>query len=163
MIIRAFISNIINGNNTDKINIKFKEESTLSLEDKMKELKALCVYELSEDFETIFENADFSKDKKKKKGMRSPDFRFNTNIKYFNRTGEFTNILIYNKHAEFVIRNKVFEVIVKALETITDHELDVETKNLFIKFNELYEEMIDKTEIYNRILCLRFKEAEETE
>jgi hypothetical protein len=71
-------------------------------------------------FEIIFESADFSIDKKNKKGMRSPDFKVNTNIKYFNKTGEFTNILIHYKHAEYVIRNKVFEVIVKALETI-DH------------------------------------------
>jgi hypothetical protein len=159
MIVRSFISLLANGNHTERINIQFKDTKEASIEDRYKDYKALCVLDMADDLVEIFEEVEF-KDKKKKKGIRSPEFRFETSAKYFTRTPEF-NILIYNKKAEFLIRNKVFEVIIKTYETMTEVELDIETKNLFLKFNELYEGMIDRTEIYEKLLCLRFKDNEQ--
>jgi hypothetical protein len=159
MLTSSFISSLANGKHADKINIQFKETKEGTIHDRFKEYKALCVLEIAETLEDIFEEAEF-KDKKKKKGIRTPEFRFETSARYLTRTQEF-NILIYNKKAEFLIRNKIFEIIIKHLETITEHELDIETKNMFIKFNELYEAMIDRTGIYEKLLCLRFKDNEQ--
>jgi hypothetical protein len=160
MIIKAFTNLLANGSqHNDKINITFKDCRNISLENNLKEYKALCVYNMSEDVEEIFESVEFSS-KKKKKGMRPPEFRFETSAKYFTRTPEF-NVLIYNKKAEFLIRNKIFEVIVKNFETVTDHELDIDTKSLFLKFNEVYEEMVEQTGIQEKLLCLKFKEKEQ--
>jgi hypothetical protein len=160
MIINSLIYLLING--SEKITFQFKETSQdISLEQRIKNYKAFCILEMEEDIHTIFENVEF-RDKKKKKGMRTPEFKFETSAKYFTRTPEF-NVLIYNKKAEFLIRNKIFEIVIKQFETITEHELEIETVALFLRFNELYEEVIQRVNISENILTFEFKDGEQQE
>jgi hypothetical protein len=134
--------------NSSKFNIQFKDK----LNDK--EYMALCVYDvISEKREVII------KDKRKKKGIKSPDYEFDINASYFTIPQEY-EVLIYNKKAELVLRNKIFEIFIRTIEMQNDQDAEIDYKAMYNQFGQYYENIIKETGVYEKYLKLDFLEKE---
>ena len=92
-----------------KVDIRFAEKLNQD-----NEYSALCIYDISREKKEVV-----LKDKKKKKGIKSPDYDFDINAGFFTIPSNL-NILIYNKKAELVVRNKIFEVFIRYIEMLYD-------------------------------------------
>ena len=138
--------------NNDKINILFKEKNQIE------NYKGLCLFNFPND--EVIEY--MSKDKKKKKGIKPLEYTFDFNAKLFSKTQD-SNVLIYNKKAEFIVRNKVLEVFMRTIEIIYDEELDIDLKNIYTDFGYLYDEYIKSTGIYEKYTIIDFYDKETAE
>ncbi len=156
MLIKAAFNIIDKGANGNKINIQFKQPSELSklnFIDAIKTYQAFCKYDLSEPADQILENCDYVKGNGKRP-VRAPDLGDDLKLsKPMQKTADH-NILIYDKVGEFNIRNKILESCIRVMQS------EVETKPIFIAFNELYEEFVDTTEIEEAIQCYSFDQSE---
>jgi len=85
----------------------------------------------------IIETAEFYKDTKKKRPINLPIFDKDLiAAKIFASSAE-TNVLIYDKNAEFIIRNKILETFLRLSQN------EVDSKAIFKQFNEKYDYFID--------------------
>jgi hypothetical protein len=157
-IIQALCSLLEKGMNLDKINFIFRpplsisnNQEQLTLPDYSKKYVALCIQELSEHYDDILNNVEFVKDKKKKP-IKVPEFDNDIKIsRYFQRTDDIKDVLIYDKYAEFVIRNKVLENCLKILS------VDFESKQIFKTFNEMYEQELGEIVKFENMHIFSYK------
>lgn len=142
------------GNNIDKINFIFKQREDgqplqiIDLEEmkaRILKYQAFCVYSLPDSSNNIIDTTDFTKDTKKKKPVKAPEFSMDLKTAKLYQKNSEHNIIIYDKTAEFIVRNKILEESIR----IYNHEL--ETKAIFRQFNEMYENIIDSMQIYDII------------
>lgn len=127
----------------DKINIIFKPPQSDYLE-RIRSFSAFCIYELRDNPVLIIETADTVKDKKKK-SIKVPEIPHDLKkSKLFARTPE-CNVMIYDKTAEFVVRNKI---LTECLRTINP---EIDNKPIFKQFNEIYENMVNTSKISQEI------------
>lgn len=110
--------------------------------------EALCILELHEPYGTALENADFTRGDKKKKNIKCPDFSFDTTPKLYQSTEEH-KVIIYDKKAEFIMRNKVFESCLRVFNS--KYNLEFDSRTVFKQLNDLYEEVVDITPISSLI------------
>lgn len=153
LIVKSLCLMIERGVCINKINFVFKSPSNKVFEDDIKKYQAFCKYDLNDDYTTILENSDFTKDHKKKP-VKVPEFEEDLKTsKYFQKTVDH-NILIYDKVAEFIIRNKILE---SAIRTIHN---DIDTKPIFKTFNEAYEQVVSTSLIESTIQSYSIKPSE---
>jgi hypothetical protein len=142
------------GNNIDKINFIFKQREEAQplqhigieeLRERFNKYQAFCVYSLPDSTNNIIDTTDFTKDTKKKKPIKAPEFNMDMKTAKLYQKNSEHNILIYDKTAEFIVRNKILEESIR----IYNHEL--ETKAIFKQFNELYEDVMESMQIYDFI------------
>ena len=148
-IVLKCLINLIEKNN-EKVNIVFKENNMIE------NYKALCLFNFPND-EVIEYN---SKDKKKKKGIKPLEYTFDINAKLFSKTQD-ANVLIYNKKAEFIVRNKVLELFMRSIEIIYDEELDIDLKKIYTEFGKAYDDIIISTGIYEKYTIVDFYDKSE--
>lgn len=152
-IIKLSCSMIEKGINIDKINFVFKSYSNndKSFDERISRYQAFCVFDMNERFEDILDSTDYIRDMKRKKPLKSPEFDNELKVaKLFQPHAELP-VLIYNKTAEFIIRNKILESCLRCINS------DMETKPIFKLFNDLYEKSIISLDLMNKIQSYSFK------
>ena len=103
----------------------------------------------------------------KKKNVPAPDLDNDfIQVKAYQNNPETHNVLLYDRVAEFCLRNKVFECALAHFTYITSIEND--SAEQFKNFNETYDEYIDNSQISNTIQVYHYlpekeKEPEEEE
>jgi hypothetical protein len=145
------------GNNINKINFVFKNSNdNKEFDEKIKNYQAFCCFELIEPCDIILDTVDYIKDNNKKKPVKSPDFRNELKVSRFFQRVPDHNILIYDKNGEFIIRNKILECCIRAIQN------EIEPKIIYKSFNELYDEYTSKctSKIENLIQTYSFKAVE---
>lgn len=139
MIIKSLCFLCEKGTWIDKINLIFKKSySNPNFENKISSYQAYCKLNMNESPEEIMEVVNFVRESKKK--LKIPEFDEEITIsRYFTKTADH-NILIYDKNAEFIIRNKLFEMCLRTIN------FDVDMRQAFITFNKQYDELILKAD-----------------
>lgn len=159
LIIKGLCSLIEKGISIDKINFIFKNSNeiiNIPYEEKIQSYQAFCQYNPNEDILNTLETVDYIKDSKKKKPIKAPEFDNEfKNSKYFNKTPDH-NVLIYDKIAEIVVRNKILENCIKSINT------EIDTKPIFKRVNEVYDELLSTSDIYNMIQFYSYQPNEFT-
>jgi len=139
-IIKSLLSMLEKAQNADKMTFIFRPKHNITIEEKLKGYESIFIYNMAETWEEILDITEYTRDPKKKKAIKIPNF-FGEQLvsKYMQKTPEH-NILIYDKHAEFYIRNKILENILKTIYSRFEIN-DIDSRKEFSKFNELYEEI----------------------
>ena len=162
--IKNIMQMVEKGQNVDRIQFMFQKTDT-SLTEKLKSYEAILTYEMTEDWNDLLESTEYLRDPKKKKAMRLPNFMTETSAaKFMQKTPEH-NILIYNKYGEFFFRNKMIENILKTIYGRFEIN-DIESKREFIRFNELYDELLKNITCFDaseNIMKVDYKKMPEEE
>ena len=156
------------GVNIDKINFIFKSKEegsdfssgsssgygSADIKERFSKYQAFCVYELPDITSAIIDTSDFGKDSKKKKPVKAPEFSSDLkNSKLYQKNAEH-NVLIYDKIAEFIVRNKILEESIRAFNN------ELETKVIFKQFNEAYDSFVNSLPIFNHIQLYTFNASD---
>jgi hypothetical protein len=154
MVIKALITMLEKGVNVDKIDFVFKSSDMSFSAEKISKYQAFCRYELSESPSIILDSTDFIKDSKKKKPMSIPDFNKELKTsKVFSTTSDY-KVLIYDKQAEFILRNKILESFLRA----TNFEADV--KPIYKTYNEQYDILVSSLPLLESIQKYSYNSSE---
>ena len=98
----------------------------------------------------------------KKKTVPAPDFESDMNqVKAYQNNPEVHNVLLWDRVAEFIIRNKIFENALAHFSYTTSNEID--SKPAFEQFNNDYDEMINNSVINNTIQVYHYEPEKEKE
>lgn len=142
------------GKENDKIT--FIPVANSSVEEKLAAYKAYCILRidgnpLSND---VLASADWNKDRRKK-NIRVPDFNnLNKASKYYTLTPDY-RVLVFDKTADFLIRNRVLENCLKAIVMRFDIS-DMDATPMFTKFNEYYDSILAKLDFSDKIQVLEY-------
>jgi hypothetical protein len=154
LIIKSLITMLEKGVNLDKIDFAFKSSDMSFSAEKISQYQAFCRYELSESPSIILDSTDFIKDSKKKKPISIPDFNKELKTsKVFSTTSDY-KVLIYDKQAEFILRNKILESFLRA----TNFEADV--KPIYKTFNEQYDILLSSLPLLDSIQTYSYNSSE---
>ena len=143
--------------------VEVKEET---FEDKLKKYEAICMFDWKKPYEQILEEVEYVRGNKRKT-VPAPEFESDmNNVTAYQNNPESHNVLLWNRVAEFIIRNKIFECTLAHFSYTTNNEID--TKPAFEQFNHDYDEMINNSVINNTIQIYHYapepeKEEEEEE
>ena len=143
-----------------------KEEKEITFADILKKYEAICMLEWEKPTSEIINTCEFIRPSKKK-NVPAPDLESDfTQVKAYQNNPEAHNVLLYDRVAEFCLRNKVFECALAHFTYITSIEND--SAEQFKNFNEIYDQYIDSSEVTNTIQVYHYlpekeKEAEEEE
>ena len=100
--------------------------------DILKKYEAICMIEGEKSTYEIINNCDFVR-QNKKKNIPAPDLEPDfIQLKAYQNNPEVHNVLLYDRVAEFCIRNKIFECALAHFSYITNIEND--SSELFTKF-----------------------------
>lgn len=146
--IKYLLQMLEKGQNVDRMQFVFKKVEA-SVNEKLKQHEAILYYEMTEIWQDLMENSEYTRDPKKKKAIRVPNFNSEYIISKFMQKTPEHNILIYNKYGEFFFRNKIIENILKTIYAKFDIN-DIESKKEFTKFNEIYEDMLANVKSYKK-------------
>jgi hypothetical protein len=155
LIIKALCTLSEKGTWSDRINFIFKSDySQTNLEKKLATYQAICKLNLSESYDEILDTVSFVKDLKKK--IKVPEFNDEIRLSRFFQQTPNHRVLIYDKNAEFIVRNKFLEM---CLRTIVN---EVDSRQAFVVFNRHYEEFISlaDSEIFRDIQLFEFSNNE---
>ena len=145
---------------------EIKEEKELTFKDILSKYEAVCMLEWEKSTSEIINNCEFIRPSKKK-NVPAPDLENDfIQVKAYQNNPESHNVLLYDRVAEFCLRNKVFECALAHFTYITSMEND--SAEQFKSFNELYDQYIDNSEISQTIQVYHYlpekeKEPEEEE
>ena len=140
-------------------NEKEKEEKEITLADLLNKYEAICMMEWEKSTHEIINTCEFVRPSKKK-NVPAPDLESDfIQVKAYQNNPESHNVLLYDRIAEFCLRNKVFECALAHLSFITN--IENETSDLFKNFNAAYDEYIDNTQISNTIQVYHFSPEKE--
>ena len=143
-----------------------KEEKEITFSDVLNKYEAVCMLEWEKPTSEIINTCEFIRPSKKK-NVPAPDLESDfIQVKAYQNNPEAHNVLLYDRVAEFCLRNKVFECALAHFTYITSIEND--SAEQFKSFNEVYDQYIDNSEISNTIQVYHYlpekeKEPEEEE
>jgi hypothetical protein len=140
----------------------------VSFADLLNKYEAICMLEWEKSTSEIINQCEYVRPSKKK-SVPAPDLENDfIQLKAYQNNPETHNVLLYDRIAEFCIRNKMFECALAHYSYITGMEND--SSEMFKTFNMLYDEVIDNSEISNTIQVYHYapekekaNEAEEEE
>ena len=124
------------------------------------------MFDWKKPYEQILEEVEYVRGNRKKT-VPAPEFESDmNNVTAYQNNPESHNVLLWNRVAEFIIRNKIFECTLAHFSYTTNNEID--TKPAFEQFNHDYDEMINNSVINNTIQIYHYapepeKEEEEEE
>ena len=134
---------------------------SLSFEDRIRKYKAVCMIEMKKPGKEMIGEIDFAKSGKKK-AVRAPDFESDfLNVKAFMNLPQEHNVLLYDRLAEFILRNKIFEQILAHIGYVLNQDID--SQQMFNTFNETYDNMIDSSDLNKLMQVYRFPPEVEKE
>ena len=143
-----------------------KEEKELTFSDILNKYEAVCMLEWEKSTNEIINTCEFIRPSKKK-NVPAPDLESDfIQVKAYQNNPEAHNVLLYDRVAEFCLRNKVFECALAHFTYVTSIEND--SAEQFKTFNETYDQYIDNSEISKTIQVYHYlpekeKEPEEEE
>ena len=129
------------------------EQPEITVDEKLSKYSGYCIIENSGKVLQSLERLEYAKDTKKKKAFKVPDVDYERGVKTFQKTPEI-NVLLYDKKAEFITRNKVLEAFLKLYHN--KFEIEIDSKTIFKVFNEFYDANMDGSDLVNRIQSFRF-------
>ena len=138
-----------------------KEEKEITFADILKKYEAICMLEWEKPTSEIINTCEFIRPSKKK-NVPAPDLESDfIQVKAYQNNPEAHNVLLYDRVAEFCLRNKVFECALAHFTYITSIEND--SAEQFKNFNETYDQYIDNSEISNTIQVYHYLPEKEKE
>ena len=155
-----------NEENEENENEEKKEEKELTFSDILNKYEAVCMLEWEKSTNEIINTCEFIRPSKKK-NVPAPDLESDfIQVKAYQNNPEAHNVLLYDRVAEFCLRNKVFECALAHFTYVTSIEND--SAEQFKTFNETYDQYIDNSEISKTIQVYHYlpekeKEPEEEE
>ena len=136
-----------------------------TFEDVLKEYEAICMLEWKKSTEEIIENCEYLRPGRKK-NVPAPDLDNDfIQVKAYQNNQNVAenlkphNVLLYDRIAEFCIRNKIFECALAHLSFVTS--IENESSGQFKAFNKCYDECIDNSKINNTIQVYHYAPEEE--
>lgn len=155
IILRALIILLEKNQHVEKINLNFKpvENSDTNLEDKVSKYSGYCILENSPVTLQSLDRLEYVKDTKKKKAFKAPELDNERGVKLFQKTHEL-NVLIYDRKAEFITRNKVLEAFLKLYHN--KFEIEIESKTIFKVFNEFYDGIMESSDLNKKLQSFKF-------
>ncbi len=155
LIIKAIILLLERGKEIDKIQFILNSETTL--DETLSLYKAMCILDIdnSPTSSEILAGAEWNKDRKRK-NLKIPEFSsINKVAKYYTPSAEY-KILIYDKTAEFLVRNKILENVLKAMVMRFDIS-DMDATPIFHKLNEMYDTITSNINYSDKIQVLEYQ------
>ena len=138
-----------------------KEEKELMFKDVLNKYEAVCMLEWEKSTNEIINTCDFVRPSKKK-NVPAPNLDSDfIQVKAYQNNPEIHNVLLYDRIAEFCLRNKVFECALAHFTYITSIEND--SAEQFKSFNEIYDQYIDQSDISNTIQVYHYLPDKEKE
>ena len=143
-----------------------KEEKELTFNDILSKYEAVCMLEGEKPTSEVLNTCEYIRPSKKK-NVPIPDLENDfIQVKAYQNNPESHNVLLYDRVAEFCLRNKVFECALAHFTYITSIEND--SPEQFKSFNETYDSYIDNSDISKNIQVYHYlpekeKEVEEEE
>ena len=138
---------------------KEKEPKKETLADLLNKYEAICMLEWEKSTKEIINNCDYSRPNRKK-NVPAPEFENEfIQLKAYQNNPETHNVLLYDRIAEFCLRNKIFECAISHYTYMTSIENDSE--ELFKNFNAAYDEVIDNSTISNTIQVYHYSPEKE--
>ena len=142
--------------NEEKENIPKKE---ITFPELLNKYEAICMMEWEKSTYEIINNCDYVRPSKKK-NVPAPDLENDfIQLKAYQNNPETHNVILYDRIAEFCIRNKIFECALAHFAYITNIEND--SSELFKNFNAAYDEVIDYSRISNIIQVYHYAPEKE--
>jgi hypothetical protein len=121
--------------------------------------EAICMLEPEKPTLDVINNCDYIRPAKKK-NIPAPEFENDfIQLKAYQNNPEAHNVLLYDRIAEFCIRNKIFECALAHFAYTTN--LDNDSSELFKAFNMNYDEVIDNSELTNTIQVYHYSPEKE--
>ena len=138
-----------------------KEEKELTFKDVLNKYEAVCMLEWEKSTNEIINTCDFVRPSKKK-NVPAPNLDSDfIQVKAYQNNPEIHNVLLYDRIAEFCLRNKVFECALAHFTYITSIEND--SAEQFKSFNDIYDQYIDQSDISNTIQVYHYLPDKEKE
>lgn len=156
-LVKALCLMIEKGHNIDKINFVFKNTNhiqKLGFEEKIATYQAFCILEMIDNYSDILDSVEYIKDSKKKKAIKAPEFDDQLIIAKYYQKNQDHNLLIYDKTAEFIIRNRILESFLRFVNN------EVDSKPIFKTFNDIYESVLNDFGEFNSTKNFRFIQSE---
>ena len=150
----------------EKENEEKKEEKEITFTDILNKYEAVCMLEWEKPTSEVINTCEFIRPSKKK-NVPAPDLDNDfIQVKAYQNNPETHNVLLYDRVAEFCLRNKVFECALAHFTYVTSIEND--SAEQFKSFNEIYDQYIDNSDISKTIQVYHYlpekeKEPEEEE
>ena len=136
-----------------------EEKKEITFEEILNKYEAICMMEWEKSTYDIINNCDFVR-QSKKKTVPAPEFENDfIQLKAYQNNPETHNVLLYDRVAEFCLRNKIFECALAHFAYITNIEND--SAELFKNFNAAYDEVIDNSRISNVIQVYHYAPEKE--
>ena len=136
-----------------------KPKKEINFADILNKYEAICMMEWEKSTNEIINNCDFVRPSRKK-NVPAPDLENDfIQLKAYQNNPETHNVLLYDRIAEFCIRNKIFECALAHFTYITNIEND--TSEMFRNFNAFYDEIIDNSHISNTIQVYHYAPEKE--
>ena len=136
-----------------------EEKKELTFADLLNKYEAICMMEWEKSTKEIINTCEFVRPSKKK-NVPAPDLESDfIQVKAYQNNPESHNVLLYDRIAEFCLRNKVFECALAHFTFITSLEND--TAEFFKNFNSIYDEYIDNSPISNTIQVYHYAPEKE--
>ena len=136
-----------------------QEKKELTFADLLNKYEAICMMEWEKSTNEIINTCEFVRPSKKK-NVPAPDLENDfIQVKAYQNNPESHNVLLYDRIAEFCLRNKVFECALAHFTFITNIEND--TADFFKNFNSIYDEFIDNSPISNTIQVYHYAPEKE--
>ena len=135
------------------------EKKEITFEEILNKYEAVCMMEWEKSTYDIINNCDFVR-QSKKKTVPAPEFENDfIQLKAYQNNPDTHNVLLYDRVAEFCLRNKIFECALAQFAYITNIEND--SAELFKNFNAAYDEVIDNSRISNVIQVYHYAPEKE--
>ena len=117
--------------------------------EELNKYEALCILEENRPTIEILDECDFVRPTRKK-NVPAPEFDSEIlQMKAYQNFPDLHNVILYDKMAEFLLRNKIFECALAQFHYVIGSE--DETDDYFREFNPNYDELIDNSSLYKII------------
>ena len=148
-----------NENEEEENENEIKPKKEIIFSDILNKYEAICMMEWEKSTNEIINSCYFSRPNKKK-NVPAPDLENDfIQLKAYQNNPESHNVLLYDRIAEFCLRNKIFECALAQFSYITNIESD--TSEMFKNFNATYDEVIDNSQISTTIQVYHYSPEKE--
>lgn len=128
-----------------------------TIEEKISLYRAFCILKIDNSLTSndLLSTSDWVKDRRKK-NIKVPEFNnISKTSKFYTPTPDY-KVLIYDKTAEFLLRNKVYENCLKAI-VMRFEIMDMDATPMFTKYNEIYDSTMDRINFSNILQVLEYQ------